>query len=527
MQLEPVRGDVQGNLSTALSLIDALTEKPDFVVLPEMGLVGYLWDDAEEILPVALECSSDAEQASWVSCAKERNIWLLVGHPALDRPTGELRNRCTLVSPEAVVGHYDKTCLFPADTTWATAGAALPPVWDTPWGKISPLICADLDYPEPIQSALSRGAAMIALPTAWVDEPAPSATWILRGREHHIPIVAADITGVDRATVFSGGTCVLDCEGNPLDVVDTGLGAATATLELTRRESGAYAGGQAISMAREAVQGFRHDEVTVAVLHSSEPISPETLAHAPSLDEPSILVTPLVQLAHESDEELVLEACRKLSGGSHIVLTSTLSPAKPVAEVRCILPGGWDIVVARLERENSADWKSVSGAETAVLLEAGQFRVGVLGAHALERSSVSRALSAEGAHILIATGPHRLCGPIGFEGTEAPFPEGLADADPTFAHPLRFRAGDSNVWLACATSTEIPRSGIFSPNHVRWPRNEVLSSSEGWVSHRCSMGPTNLWGRDATSKPLLRNRRRDLYADDWTIHHRTSERSSL
>jgi predicted amidohydrolase len=122
----------------------------DLVVMPEMALTGYVWRDWSAIAPLATLCSSEDTHRLWVEASARLGVWFVVGHPAVDEGTGSLRNRCTLVSPGGIVGHYDKTCLFPEDTHWASAGTTPPPVWDTPWGRISPLICADIDYPEPL-----------------------------------------------------------------------------------------------------------------------------------------------------------------------------------------------------------------------------------------------------------------------------------------------------------------------------------------------------------------------------------------
>ena len=130
------------------------------------------------------------------------------------------------------MGHYDKTCLFVEDLSWATAGDSIPPLWDTPIGRVAPLICADLDYPEPIESAVSRGAEAIVFPTAWVAEPAPSATWTLRAAEYGVPIIAADLIGTDRGVVFSGGSCIIDRDAVVVASNDYAVGLVLADIEM-------------------------------------------------------------------------------------------------------------------------------------------------------------------------------------------------------------------------------------------------------------------------------------------------------
>src|SRR3712207_9389310 len=77
-----------------------------------------------------------------------------------------------------------RSTLFPSTT-----------LFRSPAGRVSPMICADLDYPEMARYVALAGADWAAVPTAWVDEPGPSASWRLRAWENALPVVAADMAG--------------------------------------------------------------------------------------------------------------------------------------------------------------------------------------------------------------------------------------------------------------------------------------------------------------------------------------------
>ena len=72
VQFEPVHGDVNGNFEKARALIMRNEgPSPAIIVLPEMGLSGYIWSSRDEIMPHAVHCSDPATQAQWVDLATE------------------------------------------------------------------------------------------------------------------------------------------------------------------------------------------------------------------------------------------------------------------------------------------------------------------------------------------------------------------------------------------------------------------------------------------------------------------------
>ncbi len=504
LQFEPVHGDVDANLNLARNLLladDGPT--PAVVVFPEMALTGYIWSSAAEILPHAVKCSEPATHAEWIALAKESGSWLVIGHPAVDAVTGLLYNRCTLVSPTAVVGHYDKTCLFVEDLSWATAGDSIPPLWDTPIGRVAPLICADLDYPEPIESAVSRGAEAIVFPTAWVAEPAPSATWTLRAAEYEVPIIAADLIGTDRGVVFSGGSCIIDRDANVLASNDYGAGLVVADIEMGPTRPLATPGVRKpdihVHRLTGSVPGDAPNAVTISVWSggpSAAPPAPPTTGKSPHL-----IVLPTTE---ESRDDWISRMQSYSSRHDAFVVQGRQSAEGGPAEILIAAPDSLFVTFTPSETTPSAALLDLSG----VL-------VGVMPNSGLASNTVSRSLSIRGASVIVGQGAHALPPPRGSVTTRAPFPDGLGDADPTFGHPIRFRAGDANVWIGfCSENDSVP-SGIFSPDHVTWPRSESLGVSEQWISQTCSVDPSDYWGRSAASKPLVLSRNLALYEDSF------------
>ncbi|MBF8192572.1 amidohydrolase, partial [Nonomuraea sp. K274] len=236
VQLVSAHGDVPANLDAIEELAArAAADGARVVVTPEMALTGYLWPDDDAVRGLAERVDGPSVRRLARLC-RATGAWLLLGMPELDTGLGTLHNTCVLVGPDGAVGAYRKAHPFVADPLWAADGHLPPPVWDTPAGRMAPLICADFDHPESARYAALSGADWIALPTAWVEEPGPSATWRLRAWENGLPVVAADQAGAEtmngRSVQFSGGSCVIDHAGSVVTALDDGAGALTATLDL-------------------------------------------------------------------------------------------------------------------------------------------------------------------------------------------------------------------------------------------------------------------------------------------------------
>lgn len=516
LQWEPVKGDVSANWAIAERLLTELGDGAgDLAVMPEMALTGYVWRDRSAIEPLAAQCSSDDTHRLWVEASARFGAWLVVGHPAVDEETGSLRNRCTLVSPGGIVGHYDKTCLFPEDTHWASAGTTPPPVWDTPWGRISPLICADIDYPEPLNHAVHAGAELIVLPTAWVEEPAPSATWTLRATEVGVPLVAADIIGVDEGVVFPGGSCVIDAGGTVLDSLAYSTGSVTGEVELGHHPGTASrAQPVMVETSLAPVSTGQGDTIQVAVAPSLESLSMDSLERAPSSE---ITVFPLASVADDEARLEVLDTLQHAARiGQSVVVGGVVDHASGVAEIFLSRQGETCVRVSSARLDDAGVWRrEAQQAETTTFL-VGDVLVGVLGAWELADYWPVRALAARGVHLVLTTGPASIPVPSWRADSQAPFVLPLGGEEDYFGHLARLRAGENNVWLAYASNHPAIPGGVFSPNHVWWPRREVLAEGNSWAVAPCTIDTGDPWGSESAMKPLVSSRRQDLYPDAWT-----------
>ncbi|MBF8190600.1 hypothetical protein ITP53_33790, partial [Nonomuraea sp. K274] len=67
-----------------------------------------------------------------------------------------------------------------------------------------------------------------------------------------------------------------------------------------------------------------------------------------------------------------------------------------------------------------------------------------------------------------------------------------------------------HLWIALANAGPVP-GGVFAPDHVAVPRQEVLATGPGWTSLRCPLRGPDGMGATCAAKPQLARRRADLF----------------
>ncbi|KAI0726312.1 carbon-nitrogen hydrolase [Fomitopsis betulina] len=181
VQFSPKIGQVQENLATARRLCAQLTPRSvDLVCLPEMIFTGYVFPNAESIIPYLEDPGTGPTSRFCAELAKRLQCHVAAGFPERLRPeeaadTSSARevegkvvhpvgaNSAVLFGPEQLVGTYRKTNLFSTDMTWAVAGNGfatfhLPP----PLGTVTLAICMDLNAIPPAEWNLDEGPYEVA-----------------------------------------------------------------------------------------------------------------------------------------------------------------------------------------------------------------------------------------------------------------------------------------------------------------------------------------------------------------------------
>ena len=163
----PIKWDIDANLATFVEQAHAAgKEKPDIFITPECWLDGYAAPDEgstrEKLKTVAQPLEGSPYLDKVAELAKQYNMWICFGFSSLE--DGKLLNASGLWNRQGeLVGVYHKTHIQTHDVQY-DLGMGLP-VWDSEWGKLGMMICADRRWPETVRSLRVQGARLILNPT--------------------------------------------------------------------------------------------------------------------------------------------------------------------------------------------------------------------------------------------------------------------------------------------------------------------------------------------------------------------------
>lgn len=167
------------------------------IMAPELALSGYSFESREEIAPYAEELTGETMTAL-SRLARRYRVYVSTGIAEYDGKTGILYNSSVVLGPEGtMVAHHRKHV---AERRWSCPGQpSVTSFFDTPWGKVGLLVCADTYYGLLPRSHALNGADLLMVPANW--PPAgldPRELWRARALENGIGLIAANRTGLDR-----------------------------------------------------------------------------------------------------------------------------------------------------------------------------------------------------------------------------------------------------------------------------------------------------------------------------------------
>jgi predicted amidohydrolase len=218
-QLAPQVDDPAGNRELSLAAIEqAAAAGADVVVLPELTQSGYMFESAEEAASLAI-APDDALIGEWAALAARHDMVLAAGF-AERGDDGNTYNSAVVIDASGVRAIYRKLHLWDREKLWFTPGSSLPPVLDTRVGKVSLVVCYDLEFPELTRTVALGGAQLLLVPTNWPlmdrpagERPAEALIAMATARMNHMAVACADRIGVERGQPWTGGTTIVDAEG--------------------------------------------------------------------------------------------------------------------------------------------------------------------------------------------------------------------------------------------------------------------------------------------------------------------------
>lgn len=241
------------NLRRALRHVaDAARAGAQIVVLPELFLGPYFCqrkDDRAAFLTA--ESVPGPTTAALAHAAREHQV-VLVGGSVFEKADGKFYNTAAVFGPDGrLLGTYRKTHI-PEDILYHEQHYFAPGntgvrVFDTPFGRLAPLICYDQWYPEAARLATLAGAELIVYPTAigLIDEAVEdniTGDWEQMWRSaqvghaavNNVFVAAVNRVGREGAITFWGGSFIADPSGAVLARAGHDEGLVTAKCDLAR-----------------------------------------------------------------------------------------------------------------------------------------------------------------------------------------------------------------------------------------------------------------------------------------------------
>ncbi len=220
-----VLGEVEKNLEKHYQAIEeAIEQKSDLIVFPELSLTGYFLRDA--VVEVALHLND----------AKLQHIRQLSEHIAIDLGLVELSDRYEFFNTQVIfykgeiIAHHRKVYLptysLFEEKRYFSAGTRIR-AFDTPIGKLGLLICEDMWHPTSGLILAHDGASIIIVSAAGVargisesEKPQNVQVWETLNRSMAVFttsfIVFANRVGVEDGVPFWGGSEVIHPSGKSL-----------------------------------------------------------------------------------------------------------------------------------------------------------------------------------------------------------------------------------------------------------------------------------------------------------------------
>lgn len=481
IQLAQVARQKETNLEEAMRELASLVDAgADLVVLPELFASGYLFADRDDVMPFAEETLGQTFERI-TSVLNSSDTTVVYGYVEHDRATDRLHNAAAVVRRGELLARYRKIHPFLADTTWATDGNEPPPRFAIGRVTATVAICADIEFPELFINGTERPFDLLCLPTAWVDERAPSATWWLRARDFGVPIVAADLSGKEQGTQFSGGTCVIDDTGRVLIHRDEGNGSVLWDLEVPHRAGRLDPRAVPRPSLVTSTWSFSPGELSN---RSGSPLSPLPSGRIGLLavaDEADVLPNSLTSMRFEHVVIALPDSAALLEHSSEGRRWLEMLSGVDAGQVVFV---SWNPCLRQVtvgtRKEHHAFLIATYPLEDATLqLAEGGLAFALVPASQVEKDPTTLLeASVRGAHVAIVVGTITTA-PVPRIPSELTLPPEVGTTSDTF-DILRVRAGEAAIVVLHSgqQKKQVHPGGVYGPDHITQPLAESLLGEE-------------------------------------------------
>ena len=243
--------DVAANLRRHLELIDeAVAQGAELVVFPECSLHGYPDGSMRKsvagrqlVADVAESVTGGPASRAVIDYAVSRAVHVVYGLNESTGTRGRIFNTVVLTGPDGLIGRYRKVHLGHAETDTWEAGDSWP-VFETPFGRVGLLICADKAWPESTRELALGGAEIMVMPTAWAftlgGDDTIDACWAeyylmfdrVRAAENSRWFVSSNFVGPLGDSTFGGFSQIVNPTGSVIASSETRPGLVIADIDV-------------------------------------------------------------------------------------------------------------------------------------------------------------------------------------------------------------------------------------------------------------------------------------------------------
>jgi (R)-amidase len=195
-------GDVEGNTARAVEAIGSHPEV-DIAVFPELYLSGYTYRDLDEVA----RSPDSAELGEIAAAAAEAETAVVIGF-AERTPNGVANSAACIDNDGSLAGVYRKTYLFQSEAEAGFVQGEELLVVELAGRRAAPLICFDIEFPEPGRQVALAGADLLVTASAnmepfYIDHAVGA---VARAHENRLPHLYANLVGSGDGLVFVGGS---------------------------------------------------------------------------------------------------------------------------------------------------------------------------------------------------------------------------------------------------------------------------------------------------------------------------------
>ncbi len=236
-------GDVPGNILETKKLIEqASNQGAQIIVLPELSNTGYVFESKDE-LSIMLENDNCLEV--WQDESKEKQIIIVAGFAqGID---DKFYNNSVIIENGEIKTIYSKIHLFNTEKNYFEAGNKIPDIINTKYGKISTMICYDLEFPEFVRTLASKECELLCVPLNWPTgsfnkpshekRPMELIKAMSMAATYRLWIALSDRSGSERNVDWLQSSSIINPDGWPIAEVGQKSGLAIGDIDLNEAQN--------------------------------------------------------------------------------------------------------------------------------------------------------------------------------------------------------------------------------------------------------------------------------------------------